>query len=106
LRFMRRRRLRPRKGLGAASKYRGLAYTVCPREIGLRSAFRKALHGYLSLIGGNFATRSALALYAVAALAVASKGLWAIRCTVLTATPNRTAILRTPSVRPGAFSAA
>jgi len=29
-----------------------------------------------------------------------------IRCTVPTATPNRAAILRTPSVRPGAFKAA
>ena len=40
-----RERLQPR--------YRGLAYTVGPREIGLRSAFRELLDGLLPLMAGQ-----------------------------------------------------
>jgi hypothetical protein len=40
-----RERLQPR--------YRGLAHTVGPREIGLRSAFRKSLDGFLPLVAGQ-----------------------------------------------------
>jgi hypothetical protein len=47
---MRRRRfLPPRKG----SAYRGLAHTIGPREIGLRSAFRESLNGFLALMRGR-----------------------------------------------------
>jgi hypothetical protein len=45
-------------------------------------------------------TGLSLPLHAVAALA-AAKGPLLIRCTVPGLTPNRAAILRTPSVRPG-----
>jgi hypothetical protein len=34
-------------------RYRGLAYTVRPREIGLCGAFREPLHGFPALMGGQ-----------------------------------------------------
>ena len=49
---MRRRRLRLRKGAAATSNRR-LAYAIGPREIGLRSAFRESLDGFLALMHGQ-----------------------------------------------------
>ena len=34
-------------------RYRGLAHTIGPREIGLRSAFRESLDGLLTLMRGQ-----------------------------------------------------
>src|SRR5208337_4401079 len=34
-------------------RYRGLAHTIGPREIGLRSAFRESLDGFLALMWGQ-----------------------------------------------------
>jgi hypothetical protein len=38
-------------------RYRGLAYTVRPREIGLCGAFREPLHGFPALMGGQYRGR-------------------------------------------------
>ncbi len=35
-------------------RYRGLAHTIGPREIGLRSTFREALDGFLALMHGQY----------------------------------------------------
>ena len=43
--MLERERLQPR--------YRGLAHTVGPREIGLRSAFRESLDSLLPLVAGQ-----------------------------------------------------
>src|SRR6516165_8316716 len=69
------------------------------RTFALRDAVRP-----LSSLALETAPPLAATTLAATTLAAAKGRL--IRCTVPTATPNRAAILRTPSVRPGAFKAA